>query len=447
MSLSTEQRNELSSYYLKTAWLGESPTCNLSSAARAALDPTLYRYSWLGRAALAVRGYTMAHPHLSRTSDSVTSLLENRSWISEPPKITPPGPLRIDREYRVFQHASQVATKLTSERRHAKWEGETRTKPLSTFANTVTNAPEIPAISESRTLVHEGRSFPMEVACTQGRKKVMEDEYLARTFQIQVPSPALPQFLNPFFRQQQDVTVFGMFDGHTGRETCTTLKKQLIHRLKYYLETWALTRHQLDDVAIFNALKLTCVDLGHRVSGVDGSCAAIAVVVNENLWIANTGDSRVVLDNGGEMEQLSRDAKPEHPEFLKRILKRGSLIAKTRGIHRILYRDANGKARAGLAPAGSIGDHRMVYQNQTLCNSARPKIVKVPLPEIKPGSRLILATDGLWDVATSQEVVDARTNAMTLISGAYHARSLKHPNRPATKDNISAMMVHLGHRP
>src|SRR4029077_36047 len=131
--------------------------------------------------------------------------------------------------------------------------------------------------------------------------------------------------------------------------------------------------------------------------------------------VANTGDSRVVLDNDGVTEQLSRDAKPEKESFLDRILKRmgdawtASVASKTLRVNGI------------LAVGGSIGDHTVRGTQGHGCVSPRPKITKTPLAEIRKNSRLIIGCDGLWDAATSKEVVEAKREAATLMKAAYQA--------------------------
>lgn len=141
----------------------------------------------------------------------------------------------------------------------------------------------------------------------------------------------------------------------------------------------------------------------------------------------NTGDSRVVLDNDGRTEQLSRDAKPEKESFLERIKKRmGNIWPKppSKALR------VNGR----LAMGGSIGDHPLLGTQGHGCVSPRPKITKTPLSDIRKNSRLIIGCDGLWDVATSQEVVKSKQSASGLMRSAYRAGS---------RDNISVMTVDL----
>ena len=62
-----------------------------------------------------------------------------------------------------------------------------------------------------------------------------------------------------------------------------------------------------------------------------GSCAIIVLIINNQVFIANLGDSRALYSyNGGEeLYQLSRDHKPNDPKEKKRIYKAGGTIFKT----------------------------------------------------------------------------------------------------------------------
>ena len=62
-----------------------------------------------------------------------------------------------------------------------------------------------------------------------------------------------------------------------------------------------------------------------------GSCALIALVVGNDCFIANLGDSRAVLSTckGKPLYSLSRDHKPTDSNEQARILKEGGKIYRT----------------------------------------------------------------------------------------------------------------------
>ena len=62
-----------------------------------------------------------------------------------------------------------------------------------------------------------------------------------------------------------------------------------------------------------------------------GSCAIVALIIDNICYIANLGDSRALYsyDSGSKFYQLSRDHKPNDPIEKKRIYKAGGNIYKT----------------------------------------------------------------------------------------------------------------------
>src|SRR5581483_7295990 len=119
--------------YLKAAWYGESPTCKLSAVARQVLDPSCYRYTGLGRVALALRGITMPLPMIGPISDKVTNYLKNNSFQTE---LTT-APAYMDEEFATFTDTALVLKKVQKETQSAHEKGKKKRKPLSNFAKVV----------------------------------------------------------------------------------------------------------------------------------------------------------------------------------------------------------------------------------------------------------------------------------------------------------------------
>ncbi|KAF3448697.1 hypothetical protein FNV43_RR09410 [Rhamnella rubrinervis] len=159
----------------------------------------------------------------------------------------------------------------------------------------------------------------------------------------------------------------------------------------------------------------------------------------EEIVVANCGDSRAVLWRGGAAVPLSRDHKPDRPDEMERIEAAGGRII-----------DWNGCRVLGvLATSRSIGDHYL-----------KPYVI--PEPEVtvckrtKSDEFIVIATDGLWDVVSNEfacEVVrrcldaqikrrfpegfsgSAAAAAATMLAEVAMARG--------SKDNISIIVVEL----
>ncbi|XVE58654.1 hypothetical protein DITRI_Ditri04bG0186200 [Diplodiscus trichospermus] len=115
-----------------------------------------------------------------------------------------------------------------------------------------------------------------------------------------------------------------------------------------------------------------------------GSTAVVALLTPEHIVVANCGDSRAVLSRGGKAIPLSFDHKPDRSDELERIEAAGG---------RVIF--VNGARVEGiLAMSRAIGDKYL-------------KPVVTSEPEITFTKRepedecLILASDGLWDVMSS----------------------------------------------
>ena len=125
------------------------------------------------------------------------------------------------------------------------------------------------------------------------------------------------------------------------------------------------------------------------------------------LYIANVGDSRAIIikeKDTWSFEQLSRDHKPSESDEAERIIKFGGEIQKIQnedgtleGPLRIFKKGDEGP---GLAMSRSFGDS----VGQTLGIIAEPEVKEYLIQ--KEDRALIIATDGLWEYTSNQEVTD-----------------------------------------
>ncbi|KAH7671833.1 protein phosphatase 1G protein [Dioscorea alata] len=126
-----------------------------------------------------------------------------------------------------------------------------------------------------------------------------------------------------------------------------------------------------------------------------GSTACVAVIRNNQLIVANAGDSRCVISRKGQAYNLSRDHKPELEAERDRILKAGGFIHA-------------GRVNGSLNLARAIGDMEF-KQNKFLpaekqIVTANPDLSVVDLCD--DDDFIVLACDGIWDCMSSQQLVD-----------------------------------------
>ncbi|XP_024316136.1 probable protein phosphatase 2C 11 isoform X3 [Brachypodium distachyon] len=115
-----------------------------------------------------------------------------------------------------------------------------------------------------------------------------------------------------------------------------------------------------------------------------GSTACVALVRNNQLVVANAGDSRCVISRGGQAYNLSRDHKPELVAERERVLKAGGFIHM-------------GRINGSLNLSRAIGDMEF-KQNKSLppekqIVTANPDINVVELCD--DDDFLVLACDGI----------------------------------------------------
>jgi protein phosphatase 1G len=122
----------------------------------------------------------------------------------------------------------------------------------------------------------------------------------------------------------------------------------------------------------------------------------VAVLSGAALVVANAGDSRCVLcRRGGVALDMSLDHKPEDEPELARILAAGGEVTE-------------GRVEGNLNLSRAIGD---LNYKRNLGVSVEAQMITA-LPEVRTvrleaGDRfVVLACDGIWNVLTSQAVVD-----------------------------------------
>lgn len=230
---------------------------------------------------------------------------------------------------------------------------------------------------------------------------------------------------------QITIPVFGVFDGHAGDQTSQYLEKNLAEYLQQELK-----KTNLQDTEIYTALRAAFVKCNHAFkqqqlkTDRSGSTAVVALVINGSIWVANAGDSRAIVVDDSQVRALSEDASPDTERFKNQAEK--------------LAGSVKGDRLEGMGVARSFGDTDVQGM------IALPKITKLPLSELGANPRLILACDGLFDVASTKEVAkvvqDSKDESTTQLAEklAIKARNAAddHGN-PLNQDDITVVVADL----
>ncbi|XP_006654852.2 probable protein phosphatase 2C 52 [Oryza brachyantha] len=204
----------------------------------------------------------------------------------------------------------------------------------------------------------------------RGKRASMEDFYDIKSCKI----------------DDNQISLFGIFDGHGGSRAAEYLKEHLFENLMKHPEFMTNTK-----LAISETYKKTDSDFLDSESHThrdDGSTASTAVLVRNHLYVANVGDSRAVISKAGKAIALSEDHKPNRSDERKRIESAGGVVM-----------------WAGTWRVGGVLAMSRAFGNRLL------KQFVVADPEIQEQKIddelefLILASDGLWDVVPNEDAV------------------------------------------
>ncbi|TNN56290.1 Protein phosphatase 1G [Liparis tanakae] len=127
-----------------------------------------------------------------------------------------------------------------------------------------------------------------------------------------------------------------------------------------------------------------------------GTTAVVALIRGKQLIVANAGDSRCVVSERGKAVDMSYDHKPEDEVELARIKHAGGKVT------------MDGRVNGGLNLSRAIGDH--FYKRNKALTPEEQMISSMPDVKVLTLSGdhdfMVIACDGIWNVLSSQEVVD-----------------------------------------
>ncbi|KAL3535573.1 hypothetical protein ACH5RR_004034 [Cinchona calisaya] len=254
----------------------------------------------------------------------------------------------------------------------------------------------------------------------RGRRPEMEDTVVALPRFLKVPRKMLMDGpTSSALNQNLSADLFGVYDGHGGSQVANYCRARLHSALAEEMNVEKQDLHSGNasyswkerwERALFNCFHKVDNELGGiGIAGTYdpnlapiapeavGSTAVVGIVCPLLIIVANCGDSRAVLCRGKVAMPLSVDHKPNREDEYERIEAAGGKVI-----------DWGGYRVSGvLGMSRSIGDRHL-----------RPYVIPDPemmfVPRAKEDECLILATDGLWDVMTNEEVCDVARRRILL---------------------------------
>ncbi|XP_076924383.1 putative protein phosphatase 2C 75 [Bidens hawaiensis] len=229
-----------------------------------------------------------------------------------------------------------------------------------------------------------------------GRAREMEDEIMIKM-----------NFCRPEINRYQPVHFFGVFDGHGGHHVSALCKDNMhvimseeLTRVKSTsgVEPEALWKTAIDrSFERMDAMALTLCQCNGLENNLDvcrhhprlsvvGSTAVVVLLTQEYIVAANCGDSRAVLGRNGKAVPLSVDHKPDRADERARIEALGGRVTFAANVARV---------DGVLAMSRAIGDR---FLKRVVTSVPEFVFMKRDSEDIS----LVLASDGLWDVVSSE---------------------------------------------
>jgi serine/threonine protein phosphatase PrpC len=209
----------------------------------------------------------------------------------------------------------------------------------------------------------------------------------------------------------QRATLFGVFDGHGGREAVeyasANLPGEIVAQIaagKGYPEAFEAVHGRMAESCTFS-----------------GTTAAVAVIHQNRVTVAGVGDTRCVLARAGVAVQLTVDHRPDLDAEAAHILSKGGRIE-------------DGRVNGVLEISRTLGDSVLGE-----CVRATPDVQTLNIGE--DDQFLILACGGVWSVMSNQEAVDLIAGEEDPVLAARKIRDTAFERDSA--DNISVIVISL----
>eukprot|EP01095_Lingulamoeba_sp_RSL-Kostka_P013487 TRINITY_DN560_c0_g3_i1.p1 TRINITY_DN560_c0_g3~~TRINITY_DN560_c0_g3_i1.p1 ORF type:complete len:355 (+),score=130.39 TRINITY_DN560_c0_g3_i1:129-1067(+) len=230
------------------------------------------------------------------------------------------------------------------------------------------------------------------VSDAQGKRESMED-----AFYINLdlkPSES---------EDDRSVAFFGVYDGHGG-SFCSKYISENLH--KHIIEHEKIFEDPLEAMK-YGVLKTEEDFIEHAQENQlsDGSTIVMCIIIENELYVANVGDSELIVSHRGRGIAVSEIHNPSKNENeITRVEACGGRLHGKRVGHPYLN-----PSYFHLGVSRAIGD--IMYKSDKMTQGkpsgivADPYLAKVTL-DFNEHSLIIIACDGLWDVMEYQEAVN-----------------------------------------
>ena len=284
---------------------------------------------------------------------------------------------------------------------------------------------------------YDGCVWPSEAALHTELLRTPEPDAPASRVRVGVAEAMLRRlrmedavYVHRRWRGRPDEALFAVFDAHSGSDVAEQGCREYGAELARQLGDGPLPARD----EVLAAMSRTYLDINRRMLEIEVVGGATAVVVllqfagdgRATLYSANVGDARGVLSERGAATRFSRDFKPFDADEYARIQGLGGFVS---------LRDG-GRVCDDLALSRALGDAHISTFVEPLAH-----VNAIDL-DVDATPFLILACDGVWDVLSDQQAVDAvAAQAPHYERGAAALRDLAFAH--GSDDNVSALVIDL----
>ena len=196
------------------------------------------------------------------------------------------------------------------------------------------------------------------------------------------------------------ISYMALFDGHGGN-TCSNFLRDNLHN--YIIKNENLLKDT--EKSIIESFEKAEDDFLNNIAikenDKSGSCALVCLIIDNNLYIANCGDSHAIIsiNSGKEIKLLNSIHRPNNIKEKERIIKNGGSIYIRNSIMRII------PGRLSVSRAFGDKDAKLndygENNNILICT---PEIVNINLRNQKVDF-LIMGCDGIFEYLTNEDCV------------------------------------------
>lgn len=257
--------------------------------------------------------------------------------------------------------------------------------------------------------------------CTvKGPRPANEDEY------------AIVEHLNEYLgidKEKDRYAFFGAYDGHCGKYTSLFIRSQIHHKVCTH-ESFPDDMNKAIHDSILQVDRIVN-DVQERDEFACGSTVLSCWIKNnEELIVGNVGDCRGFISRSGKPIEIANPHHPTREDEKQRIESLGGAVVK-RGAWRV-----NGI----LAVSRSVGDN-----NLKKFVIADPEITRFNI--LPQDEFIIIASDGLWDVISPEEMIEIVRNTCKNRGRKYVCTTLcDMALEKESKDNVTVIILFFNHK-